>query len=324
MSHVALGGTELARNRIFASLPADILDTVQIIAPARLEGVQLLDKPRILWFQDLAEDPAVQHLANPASVANFQAFIFVSNWQREQYLNRFPYLPVHQCHVIKNAIEPIDYVEKSKEGKFKFYYASTPHRGLAVLSHAIKLLGQQRDDFTVDVFSSFKIYGRDEMDVQFKPLYDQLYATPQVNYHGSVSNDRIRQAAQESHALAYPSIYVETSCLTVIEAAAAGCLLLTTNLGALSETASEWAWYLPSIGIRNTQSPKHLEWLAHMTAGAMAQAIDNFWHDGVQNQLRAQRNFFRHFYSHSGRLPQWLGAIEVARGEYERRKAQAQ
>ena len=65
-----------------------------------------------------------------------------------------------------------------------------------------------------------------------------------VVYKGYAMNKAIHKAVQQAHILAYPSIFAETSCLTAIEAGAAGCKIVTTDYGALRETCQDWATYV--------------------------------------------------------------------------------
>ena len=39
-----------------------------------------------------------------------------------------------------------------------------------------------------------------------------------MTYHGFKPNDVVRKALSEAHIFAYPSIWVETSCISAIEA----------------------------------------------------------------------------------------------------------
>ena len=49
---------------------------------------------------------------------------------------------------------------------------------------------------------------------------------------------------KKMHIFAYPSIWPETSCVAAIEAMAAGCETVTTNLGALYETCSPFGTFV--------------------------------------------------------------------------------
>ena len=49
----------------------------------------------------------------------------------------------------------------------------------------------------------------------------------------------------EYNMFVYPSIWEETSCISLLEAMAAGCYSIVTNFGALYETGAEFAMYVP-------------------------------------------------------------------------------
>ena len=43
----------------------------------------------------------------------------------------------------------------------------------------------------------------------------------------------------------YPSIFEETSCISLLESMAGGLYCITTNLGAIFETGAEFPMYIP-------------------------------------------------------------------------------
>lgn len=61
---------------------------------------------------------------------------------------------------------------------------------------------------------------------------------PKIKYHGTASNSIVREAFKRSHIYAYPSSYLETSCISLIEGMASGCLCIHPDIGALKETSA--------------------------------------------------------------------------------------
>src|SRR5579872_759991 len=177
-----MGGTELILANLKKALP-ELTDQVQIIM-SRPEQVALEPKPRILWLQDLPHDPASQCLKDASYRTNFNKIVFCSNWQQQQY-HIFTGIPFQEGVVIKNGVPnitgDITKPDIQETGKFRFIYTSTPHRGLAILAACAEQLAKVRQDWQLDVYSSFNIYGWHERDKQFQPLYDQLKANPCVN-----------------------------------------------------------------------------------------------------------------------------------------------
>lgn len=192
------------------------------------------DKKRILVLHDLAQDPENDHLKNDGH-QKFDALVFVSYWQREQYRNIFN-IPTEKTVVIENAIEPIPFLEKATD-KITLIYFSTPHRGLTFLPTVFKHLQEKHENIELKVFSSFDLYDWGVRDQQYLPFIEQLKQTPNVTYSKSVPNNQIREELQKSHILAFPSIWPETSCLCLIEAMAAGLVCVHSSLAALPETS---------------------------------------------------------------------------------------
>ncbi len=138
--------------------------------------------------------------------------------------------------ILESGIEPAPEVEKPKD-KIRLVYTSTPQRGLEILVPVFERLAETQPDIHLDVFSSFKIYGWDEADKQFEPLYDKIRNHPQMTYHGFVSNEKLKEHLNSAHIFAYPSIWVETSCRAMLEAMSARLVCVHPNLGALPETS---------------------------------------------------------------------------------------
>ena len=293
----AMGGTELMQKWLFSRLDPELKNTFQWIASRKRT---LEDKPRLFWVHDLAQDPEVEFLKDHKNMLDFEKIIFVSHWQQYQY---GVYLGVPYDHgvVIQHAIEPIPEHDKSKD-RINCIYTSTPHRGLELLLAAWEMMKQEFKSDAVDlaelnIFSSFKLYDRSHMDEQYRHVYKKAEDMEQVNYFGTVPNETIREELQKNHVLAYPSTYMETACISVIEAMSAGCMVLCPNLGALPETCANFAWlygYEPN-------PDRHIRVHAHL----LSKAIDSYWNDETQILLKMQKNYFDTFYNWALRINQW-------------------
>ena len=232
MTSKAMGGTELLANRLVDNVNKKYLRDVEIHISRATKKDDT--KKQLLWVHDLAEDPAVEHLKD-RGWEQYEMIVFVSHWQQQMY-NKYLGVPFSKGVVIRNAIEPIE-PKKVDDGKIKMIYTSTPHRGLNILYPAFDALCSEFDNIELDVYSSFKLYGWEERDEPFKNLFDALEKHPKINYHGSKSNDEVRDAVAKADMFVYPSTWQETSCLCLIEAMSAGCLSLHSSLGALPETS---------------------------------------------------------------------------------------
>lgn len=228
------GGTELMREGLEKRLDPALVEDFQII-PSRVRELDE-SKIRVLWLHDLPGDPECDHLKNNGH-EKFHQLVCVSNWQMQQFA-AFYRIPYSKFVVIENAIEPIsdDIINKPKD-KFKIIYHTTPHRGLEILVPVFTKLAEQYNFLELDVYSSFKIYGWEQRDKQYEGLFETCKQHPQINYYGTVSNDEVRKAVAQAHVFAYPSVWAETSCLSLMEAMSAKCVCVHPNFAALYETA---------------------------------------------------------------------------------------
>lgn len=251
MAQNAKGGTELMAARLENHLRENNPELLEFFNfhCSRLREYDE-NKPSVYWCHDLADDPETNHLAN-GGWQKFDLIVFVSNWQYQQYQEKYK-LDGTNCIVIPNAVEPSKY---SPDYKWKFnlqniaepikiIYHTTPHRGLELLVPAFKDLWEAewqhlKNPVTLEVYSSFSIYGWPERDAPYEKVIQECKDHPAINYHGSVSHDEVQQALAKAHIFAYPSIWKETSCLALIEAMQAECICIHPNLGALIETSGD-------------------------------------------------------------------------------------
>ena len=304
----AKGGSELIYGRVKERVPDDLWNYFQIIL-SRIR--ELEDKPKILWFQDTSKDQEVQFLKKKEERDKYERFVFPSDWSLEKFHLDLG-VEYEKSVVLKNAIEPIPAHTKPKEGPTRLTYISTPHRGLDVLIAAFR--AAKFENVELDIYSSFKIYGWEEADKDWEPLYNACKDTPNVNYHGTVSNEEIRSVLQQTHILAYPNIFQESACISVIEAMSAGCVVVCPNLAVLPETCANFAWMYGYVQDKIEHARKF--------SYVLRDAIDSFWEPSVQTRLAFQKQYFDMHYDIDTTAKQWEMMLETIKTniEYSKQK----
>ena len=292
------GGTEQMVAGLKQRVPAELLNKFNFIC-SRVREVDT-SKRNILWLHDTWDDPESQHLKKPDSLKRFEKLVFVSNYQQSTY-NIGLDVPYSKGVVLQNAIVPIERHEKPK-GKINIIYHTTPHRGLEILIPICDFLANKGVDFHLDVYSSFGIYGWPARDEPYLALFERIKNHPNMTYHGWQPNDVIREALKKAHIYAYPSIWPETSGISVIEAMSAGCNIICPNLAALPETCANFAVMYNWTEDNNQH--------ANMFAGILNMVIDQYWADFNQSRLQYQKMYTDTFYNWDMRAKQWIDFLE--------------
>ena len=133
-----------------------------------------------------------------------------------------------------------------------------------------------------------------------------------MNYHGTVSNDEIRSALQQTHILAYPNVYPETGCISAIEAMSAGCIVVCPNLGVLPETCANFAWMYGFVQDKTEHARKF--------AYVLKDAINNFWESPVQAGIAFQKQYYDMHYDIETTAKQWTMMLETIKNNIEKTK----
>ena len=289
------GGTELMAEGLARYVDNSLLEKFQII-PSRVRELDP-NKIPVLWLHDLPGDPESAKLKDPEYRKQFKKIVFVSHWQQQMY-NTVLGVPFSEGIVIKNAIDPIaeDTIVKPTD-KIKLIYHPTPHRGLEILVPVVEEMVKHHPEIHLDVYSSFKLYGWQERDKPYDYLFDRIKSSPHMTYHGSVSQDKLREAVAQAHIFAYPSIWQETSCLCAIEAMSSRALTVTSSLAALPETCSNYALMYNYTEDVNAHANMFFKVLNH--------AINVIKSGAASNYLKAQKEYFDRNYSWEMRKEEW-------------------
>ncbi|MEG4498377.1 glycosyltransferase family 4 protein [Microcoleus sp. F10-C6] len=217
----------------------------------------------ILWIHNEPGFVFLQDFNNQREINACDAFVFVSDWQREQFHGRFGLESNRSC-VLRNAIAPClanslpDNVSILSH-KYRppiLAYNSTPFRRLDILLKVFPEIRQALPGTRFKVFSNMKVHQIDDNENQLflGQLYRQCQETEGVEYVGSVPQPELVRQLRSVAVLADPNTYLETSSIAVMEAMACGCRIVTSELAALPETTAGFARLVSMSGVKNFAS----------------------------------------------------------------------
>ena len=296
---------------LYNVLSADFLNTFDYIVSISCDAGKLknqgLKRPLLLWTGHNHEESSVQCLASKQEATNWDFFIFKSQWQAITYIKKFNLAP-GKCRVIGNAVSPFFESLGKRSSYFftegrppRFYYSSTPFRGLAVLLQAFPKIQKAFPGSTLRVHSSMKPYKMNETH-EYLQLYEKCNSMEGVEYIGSFPQAELSESVQEMDVLAFPSIYAETACITLMEAMTSGCIPMCTDLGALRETAAGFGYLYAFSGQEN------LVELASFYAEFVIASLQSIYKNPGEHikTLEAQVDYAHTHYSWKRRSEQWL------------------
>jgi len=300
----SFGGSENQFRLLLKYLPDNSFKDINLILNNAEHDLIEKDKINVLWMHHFVNQKEAQNLGSKDFVNKLDWIVFNSNWNFEKFVYQFK-IPENKSIVIKNAIEKIDFQKKPK-GKINLIYHTTPWRGLVHLLKIFKNLNLENVE--LNVCSSTIIYGKKFDDVlgkKYESVFNECKNTKNVNYFGFQENKKIIELLKKMHIFSYPSIWPETSCIAAIESMAAGCEVVTTNLGALYETCAPFG---KLVGI-----DKNFDNLEKKYSKVLASSIENYWSENNQKKLKMQSEIINTTYSWKTRSLEWKNFLDEAR-----------
>ena len=304
INNESLGGSENQLRLLLKHLPDESFKDINLILNNTNHDLIEKNKINVLWMQHFVNQEEVKNLGSKDYVNKLDYIVFNSNWNFEKFQYQFK-IPESKSLVIKNAIEKIDFHEKPKD-KINLVYHTTPWRGLIHLLKVFKRLNLQNTE--LNICSSTIIYGKKFDSIlgkKYENIFEECKNTKNVNYLGFVENNKIIELLKNMHIYSFPSIWPETSCISAIEAMAAGCEIVTSNLGALYETCTPFATFVGFDSNFDNFEKKYQK--------ALENSVKNFWSKENQKKIRFQQEVINLTYSWTVRSKEWISFLEEAR-----------
>ena len=202
----------------------------------------------VLWMHDACVEDF------RGDMASYDVIFCLSNWAKDLLMSHHTDVPREKFLLTRNGIETDLYLRADEDRRdprapvkvgTKCFYSSSPDRGLARLLDLWPRIRQVEACATLDVFYGFDNWreaARIERNHGLLHLIDYLehrvesMAGMGVKNRGRVGQIALARAQMESTFWLYPTSFRETSCITAMEAQAAGAYSVTSRIGALPET----------------------------------------------------------------------------------------
>jgi len=210
-------------------------------------------KKMCLWTHDMPGDPAFDGFEH--SYPFIDVVMALTEYHKKAIMDCYPFVEEEKISILPNGVN-LDYFEDRTIERVpgRMVYSSTPFRGLELIPDIFKRIKEQVPHANLKIFSSMKVYGDTYDDTAFDKLYKELKSIDGIDYVGTVKQDELAKELQKAELLLYPNIYPETSCITVMEAQAAGTPIVTSAYAALNETVPN------DVGYKITGGPRTKEY----------------------------------------------------------------
>lgn len=244
------------------------------------------------------------------ALEDFRGIAFVSEWQKR--INQSLVYPLCRQAVIRNAMNPVfehlfasdESLLAAKQGPAPILvYAGATPRGALHMPGIIESLRPKMRDFSVEIYSSCAP-SRDSSENE--ACLARMRSLPHVSHAGMVGQAELAQRMKRASIMAMPNPWPETSCIAMIEAMAAGLIVVASNRAALPETSAGFARH---IAVDDADHPFRFD--MRMPYEAFADAIVREWEERVRDpeamerRLRAQIEAVTAHYQWRQRVAPW-------------------
>ncbi len=202
---------------------------------------------RVLWLHDVHAGDAL----TPDVAAMYDIVWCLSDWHRSFVLQCYPWMPPGKVQVTRNGIDPVRFSRTDvPRDPHRAIYSSSPDRGLQAVVDAWPEVRKRVPDAELHCFYGFtnwrlslQLGGENGIPHCSRAALDKLEAavasTPGVVMHGRVNGQQLAEAMLGASVWAYGTWFSETSCITAMEAQAAGLVCVCPPLAALAETVRD-------------------------------------------------------------------------------------
>jgi glycosyltransferase involved in cell wall biosynthesis len=212
---------------------ADVL--ISIREPRIFKLPYIDSKLKILWSQDICNESDLIWLKEEKYCKENIDIIFANS--KFSHDNIKEHFPNSDIRILRNGFNS-EWLSDNIKKENIAVYTSTPFRGLNLLAdYWVEIYQKCRKYYDIDpklkIFGGMDLYN--QSNNYFKDLYNKLSNLPNVEVFGSVCQRSLYYHLNSAKVMLYPCNYLETSCMSVLEAISNKLWTVTTDIGALGE-----------------------------------------------------------------------------------------
>lgn len=177
-------------------------------------------------------------------VPKFKNIFCLTEWHVQYFIERFPILK-HLTVPFYYGIDGNKFMNKNniiQKIPYKFIYSSFPNRGLLPLLQMWPKIYKKQPNASLHIYADVNgKWVNDVVPEQMKEVRRLLseYNHMNIHYHGWVDKQTLADAWLSADIWFYPCIFMETFCLTALEAATTRTFVVSNDLAALQNTVGD-------------------------------------------------------------------------------------
>jgi len=196
--------------------------------------------PIFYFSHDAYDQQILDWLSFSDVISRLTKIICVSEWQAYTF-RIYRNIPAEKLTVVPNACFKVEWCwghERSQKNNI-LTYASIPFKGLHMLPDLFFdiCMNTKRDDLELWVFSSYKLYDRED-DSKTHAVLSQLRRMKGVRLFPLLPPSELINMFKKAHVYVHPQTYHETFGMVIAQAMATGVIPISTSKGALPEIIS--------------------------------------------------------------------------------------
>lgn len=231
-------GVEYYNYQKYHDLECDVL-VVSRFADALSDEFNIKSKLSCLWVHDVLPKAESKQFVDKVDIV-----FALSEWHAEIIQNSFPNLS-NKIVVTRNGIDTSRFIDGKNiiRDPHAAVVSSSPDRYLSSLLQMWNKIKEQVPDATLTIAYGFdnwkKSYSHDPNHLKLINELEQKIKDMEplgVKYVGRVNPNELSKLFRASGVWTFSTWFTETSCISAMEAQAAGCIPITSSIAALNET----------------------------------------------------------------------------------------